>query len=178
MKSFLVLIMCIFLSSCASKWDVELMNSYNGAIIALEAEKTKRIVAQTQAISSLGQSVGDPGYKAMLGRNVEEIDVSTAKVIKPRLNTDNGETAIHTAGGAVPFVSMMKVSTTSMENQKGDTVMVSDQGAVSLENSMNREENHATAFRDSTANLDKSGDTQIEEVVEPVEQVFIEPAMD
>lgn len=156
---YLILFLSIFLfTGCATKWDVELQKSHDAKVVAQGQERTKRIQAVMDAFQIALVNAKDPMERAMIARSMEEIDTSVLVGKAPTLNTDNAGKVMDMAQGIAPFVVVGRVAEKSIENQQGNTINNNQDGTINIDGSLNREENHSTAIKDSNATLSKTGD--------------------
>jgi hypothetical protein len=81
------------------------------------------------------------------------------EVKKARLNTDNVPAVTEMVSGGIPILTMGRVATTTVKNDRGITNLNSEGGDISMKDSLNRKETHSIANDESTSSVTGVDDT-------------------
>ena len=155
------IILLLMFQGCASKWDTELYHEYSDATATHDTQQQTAMTNMAKSMAALRMtttSTADPRDKAMaamanimIAQAIADIQYHKSTLVAPTLNTDNVKHVANTISAGIPLFAMWKVSETALENGTGITNVQTAQGDISVSDSLNRTETHATAIDDGTA---------------------------
>jgi hypothetical protein len=159
MKSTLISLIFIILTGCATPYDVDLNKSDNEAIMSGQSESAWIVNSKAEAISKITlEGSNDPAARAlfqvMKAQAIAGIETPMFKVDKATLNTDNVSEVMKTIRQGIPIVTVGRVATTAIENDRGTTHLYSEGGDIDMKDSLNRTEVHSVANDGSEASTE------------------------
>lgn len=175
-----VLAAASLLTSCASTNDVSIVEKEMEAVTAIADAEASRVESVKEAHSESVQAVietdgATSGEKilgiALLGEKFADaaeskLDLILAKFKRATLGTDVQVAGLETVADGIVPVSFAITTKAAIENQKGNAVIQTENGDVSVSESLNTETNHTTTAGDENSVSSSSDDDKnTEEVV-------------